>query len=253
LGVGGWLLLSLALLLTGAAAAVWAMGRYQGAARFLGFDPAPKAAQPARVMAMPAPAGQLASGPMLAPDRLASLEDRIARLENATAQAAGAAGRTDALVIAFAARRAVDRGVALGYLEPLLVDRFGTTHRRAVATVITGARTPVRLEQLTGEFDRLGGTLQGRTPDEGVWSGFKRELGSLVSIRRADRPNLHPSATYGRARTRLASGQVDLALVEAMRLPGIARAEPWVQRARTYVAVHRALDEIESAALLPTP
>jgi len=45
-----------------------------------------------------------------------------------TSAAAGSAGRADALVIAFAARRAVDRGVALGYLENLLVQRFGQQH-----------------------------------------------------------------------------------------------------------------------------
>ena len=37
---------------------------------------------------------------------------------------------------------------------------------------------------------------------------------------------------------------------EVMRLPGIANGGDWVRRARIYVAAHRALDEIESAALL---
>jgi hypothetical protein len=35
-----------------------------------------------------------------------------------------------------------------------------------------------------------------------------------------------------------------------MRLPGASNAQPWVRQARQYVAVHRALDEIESGALL---
>jgi hypothetical protein len=35
-----------------------------------------------------------------------------------------------------------------------------------------------------------------------------------------------------------------------MRLPGAARAADWTAKARRYVAAHRALDEIESAALL---
>ena len=55
----------------------------------------------------------------------------------AARQAVGSAGRTDALVVAFATRRAIDRGVPLGYLETLLVDRFGPRHPRAVATIIT--------------------------------------------------------------------------------------------------------------------
>jgi hypothetical protein len=38
-----------------------------------------------------------------------------------------------------------------------------------------------------------------------------------------------------------------------MRMPGAARASDWVAKARRYVAAHRALDEIESAALLAGP
>jgi hypothetical protein len=35
-----------------------------------------------------------------------------------------------------------------------------------------------------------------------------------------------------------------------MRLPGASRAGDWTAKARRYIAAHRALDEIESAALL---
>ena len=68
---------------------------------------------------------------------------------------------------------------------------------------------------------------------------------------RADRPSTNPDARYDRALQRLASGDVDQALAETMRLPGAARAGDWVAKARRYIAAHRALDEIESAALLP--
>lgn len=255
LGPASWLLLILALMLTGAAAAVWGLSRWQAAASFFGIArPAAPPASP-RAAAMPqngqspAPALPVVTPPAGTP-QLALLEARIARLENATQQVAGSAGRADALLISFAARRAVDRGVPLGYLEPLLSERFGQTHRQAVAALITGARTPVRLDQLVAEFEQLGPQLQGAGPDVGLWDATRRELASLVAIRRADRPNPRPSATYERARSKLQTGQVDQALAEAMRLPGIARAAPWVARARRYVAVHRALDEIESAALL---
>ncbi|CAA9503602.1 MAG: hypothetical protein AVDCRST_MAG31-618 [uncultured Sphingomonas sp.] len=251
LSLSSWLLLCLVLLLVGAAAAVWAMSRYDAAARFFGVAPGATATAVPQALAMPLPqASPLRPDPPVA--EVQGLEARVARLENATAQVAGSAGRADALLIAFAARRAIDRGVALGYLEPLLLDRFGPTHRRAVATIVTGARSPVRLEQLRAEFELLERTLQGRGPSESLWTGMQREFGSLVSIRRADRPDPRPSASYERAKVRLASGQVDLALAEAMRLPGIGRAQPWVAQARTYIAVHRALDEIESAALLPS-
>jgi hypothetical protein len=154
------------------------------------------------------------------------------------------------LLVAFAARRAIDRGVALGYLEPLLLDRFGRTHARSVATIITGSHSPVRLNDLVNQYRDLGPQLRSGAAREGTWTQFKRELGSLVQIRRADRPSTQPDARYLRALSTLEDGEVDTALAETMRLPGASNAQPWVRQARQYVAVHRALDEIESGALL---
>jgi hypothetical protein len=154
------------------------------------------------------------------------------------------------LVVAFAARRAIDRGAALGYLETLLVDRFGARHPRAVATIVTASRSPVRLDELTADYERLGPELRGGGPQDSWWSNFQRELGSLVDIRRADAPSAKPDVRYYRALSRLETGDVDASLAETMRLPGAARANAWVAKARRYVASHRALDEIESSALL---
>lgn len=248
-GLGTLLLLALALLLAGAAGATWALARWHDAALFLGVaEPVP---QPGTALVAPggAPA-RLVGTPDVSDARVARLEARLARVENATQTAVGSAGRADALLVAFAARRAIDRGVPLGYLEALLVDRFGASHPRAVATIVTAARSPVRLDQLQSDYDALAPQLKGGGPDEGVWSGLQRELSSLVTVRRADTPSPRPNATYERARGKLAAGHVDQALVETMRLPGVARAQPWVDRARAYVATHRALDEVESAALL---
>jgi len=177
----------------------------------------------------------------------------VARVENATARAEGSAGRADALVIAFAARRAIDRGVALGFLENLLVARFGQQHQQAVATIITGSHQPVRLDDLTAEYDTLGPDLRRGGPQDSWWTNFKRELGSMVELHSAAHPAANADARYVRAQQRLASGDVDQALAETMRLPGASRAGDWVNKARRYILVHRALDEIESAALMPAP
>lgn len=245
------LLIALSLLLLGGAAAVWALARYDRAAVLLGVAPtvSPAPAQPRTVMpaAIPASAPLPATAPST---RIADLEARLARVENATQRAEGSAGRADALVVAFAARRAIDRGVALGYLEGLLVDRFGRQHPRAVATIVTASRSPVRLDQLAAEYDALRPELRGSGPGEDWLAGLRREFGSLIEIRRADRPSTKPDARYERARQRLASGDVDSALAETMRMPGAPRAGAWVARARRYVAAHHALDEIESSALL---
>jgi hypothetical protein len=191
-----------------------------------------------------------AAQPQADSQRVAALEARLARVENATQRAEGFAGRADALVVAFAARRAIDRGVALGYLEPLLIDRFGAQHRQAVATVITASLQPVRLNDLIAEYETLGPELRRGGTQQSWWAGFSRELGSLIQVHRSDRPSANPDARYNRAMQRLSAGEVDQALAETMRLPGAPGAGEWVTKARRYIAAHRALDEIESAALL---
>ena len=143
-------------------------------------------------------------------------------------------GACRALVIAFAARRAVERGVALGYLEPLLVERFAQHHQAAVATVVTASRNPVTQGDLLAEYDRLGPMLRGAGPDDDWWASTRRELGSLVSIRRNDSPSPRPSARFERGRALLDNGENDAALAETMRMPGAARpeAQGWIARAR---------------------
>ncbi len=245
------LLIAFALVLLGAAAATWGLARYQSAARVLGVAPAPA----------PTPAAQrqqqLAVAPATPPAgvevAVADLQLRLQRVENTAAQAQGSAGRADALLVAFAARRAVDRGVGLGYLEPLLFERFGGRHPQATSTIVTTARSPVRLAELISEYEAIKPSLLAAGPKEGFWKGLQRELGSLIHVHRADRPSTQPLARYERALAQLSAGQVDSALTETMRLPGATRANAWTVKARRYVAAHRALDEIESAALLGSP
>lgn len=248
----GWaarLLIALVFILVGAGTAIWSLGHYPRAARVLGVEsstpqPAAPAAKPTVAQSpVPAPAPEPNSA------RIAALEQRVAQVENASARAEGFAGRADALVVAFAARRAIDRGVALGFLENLLVDRFGAQHQQAVATIITASHQPVRLNDLIAEYETLGPDLRRGGPQENWWTNFRRGLGSLIEVRRADQPSTNPDARYSRALQRLSSGDVDQALAETMRLPGAGNAGDWIAKARRYILAHRALDEVESAAL----
>ena len=245
---------ALLLLGAGAALATWGLSRWENGARFFGVAPGAPL-QIVRQTPPPAPAAAPPADPLTAADaaRIASLEGRLAAIESQAQAAAGSAGRADAMLIAFAARRAIDRGVALGYLEPLLVQRFGRQNQAAVATIVTASRDPVNLDSLVDDYRALGGQLRGGGPEEGWWDGFRRELGSIVTFRRAETPSPQPQARYDRALARLEAGEVNAALTETMRLPGAAHAAPWVARARRYIAARRALDEIESAALLGNP
>ena len=47
-------------------------------------------------------------------------------------------------------------------------------------------RDPVRLDRLTTDYATMEKALRGGGPQEGWWAGFQRELGSIVSIHRAD-------------------------------------------------------------------
>ena len=142
---------ALLLLLAGAALATWGLSQWEAGARFFGVSERPpvqlvREVPPAAAAAPPAqPAETLAAADVA---RIATIETRLAAIEGQAQAAAGSAGRADAMLVAFAARRAIDRGVSLGYLEPLLIQRFGRDHQAAVATVVTAARDPVRLDDL---------------------------------------------------------------------------------------------------------
>ena len=120
------------LVLVGAGLAVWGLSRWDAGARFLGVAPEPTLAlQPMRppAQAVLAPgAGAGAAPDAAAAERVTLLEARLRTVENATQRNAGSVGRADALLVAFASRRAIDRGVQLGYLETLLAERFGAQH-----------------------------------------------------------------------------------------------------------------------------
>lgn len=242
---------ALLLLVAGATLAVWSLSRWQSGARFLGVAPTPAlTAQPLTLQPLAATVPTASASDADAGARLAAVEGRLASVEDAIHRADRSAGRADALLVAFAARRAIDRGVALGYLEPMLVDRFSGGHETAVATLLTAARQPVTLAQLADRYQQLGPTLRSAAPDQGLLSRIGQELGSMVELRRASVPSGLPSARYDQALQRLQQGEVDVALAQTMRLPAAPRAADWVEAARRYVSAHRALDELESAALI---
>jgi hypothetical protein len=186
--------------------------------------------------------------------RVAQLDTHVKDIAERAEAASGNANRAEALLVAFAARRAIDRGLQLGFLEGMLRNRFGGSQPQAVATIITASRTPVTLEELRGEFDLIAPQLVGVGPKADWWAAFKRELAGLIVIRRDDTPALTPDARVDRARVSLNAGHVDRALAEVARLPARDLAEPWMATARRYISTHNALDLIETSALLtPAP
>lgn len=254
--------LALIAFLAGLAVMAWLLSHWSGGARFFGVVPAaaPARQAPAPVVTVqpePAPAPQAAPAdtepPATDPElvrRLSVVEQRLATLDVQSRAAVGNAGRAEALLVAFAARRALDRGVQLGYIEPFLKDRFGANQPQAVATVLTAAHQPVTLQQLRAGFQDITPRLAGGSQEQSWWQAFKTELAGLITIRREGTPSTMPSDRLRRAQQALDAGEVEVALLEVLRLPGRENAKDWIEQARRYVAARQALDTIETAALL---
>jgi len=181
--------------------------------------------------------------------RLAAAEQRLTRLDLQAQAAAGNAARAEGLLIAFAARRALERGAELGYLADQLRLRFGDAMPNAVATIIRASRNPVTLDQLLARLEGLGPEISRDSQDMG-WARLKRELDQLFVIRRESAPSPQPRRRLERARLFLESGRTIAAIAEVENLPGAQLADQWIADARRYAEAQRALDLIETAAVL---
>lgn len=182
--------------------------------------------------------------------RIAELEVRLANTATAAQSASGDANRAEGLLIAFAARRAIDRGLGLGYVEGQLRERFGPTQPQAVATVIAASRQPVTLEDLREGILAIAPQLKTGNTTDGWWASFRREVADLIVVRRDNTPSPRADDRLIRARRMLDEGQVDGALAEVARLPGAEAGDRWIAAAKRYVEARRALDVIETAAIL---
>lgn len=181
--------------------------------------------------------------------RLAAAEQRLARLDLQAQAASGNAARAEGLLIAFAARRSLARGAELGYLADQLRLRFGDALPNAVDTVITFSRKPVTLDQLVARLDGLAPKLADPS-EQNLVDRIQHEIGGLFVIRRESTPSPQPARRMERARYFLESGRVDRAIEEVRGLPGAPNADAWIRDAERYAAAQRALDLIETSAVL---
>ncbi len=181
--------------------------------------------------------------------RLAAAEQRLTQLDLQAQAAAGNAARAESLLIAFATRRAVERGAELGYLSDQLRLRFGDQWPNAVATIIDFSRQPIRLDALVARLEGLGPQLQ-QGSEGPSWGAFKRELSQLFVFRRESTPSPQPQRRLERARWALEQGRYRAAIDEVKGMPGAARADSWIKDAERYAKAMEALEVIETAAVL---
>lgn len=181
--------------------------------------------------------------------QLRAIEARLATADAGSRTAAGYATRAEGLMIAFVARRALDRGLALGYVEGQLRTRFGTEQPQAVATVVAAANAPLTREDLRLALDTIAPDLQTPSARAGVWATLRRELANLVVLRKETTPSPRAADRLARARRLLDAGNVEAAQAEVARMPGAAAATSWIDAAKRYNAARRALEQLELAAI----
>jgi hypothetical protein len=219
---------------------------------------------PDRLLANPGPAiVQPVASPSAAPTalpaaeaalsvRIAALEQRLSQIDLRAQAASGNAARAEGLLVALAARRALDRGTPLGYLEDQLRLRFSSRHPAEVNTLIETAKQPVTLDGLLAQLEKLSPSLSGAPATGDFWQRAQRELSGLFVIRHDNTPSPAPENRLERARLLLTAGKVKEAVAEVQAMPGSPAAKTWVNDANRFAQARAALDLLESAALLDT-
>lgn len=234
-------------------AALFRFGGGWGAPEAEPAPAAPVAIQPAISTPPVVPAGTdlatLSAREQALAARLDALDNRLRATDADSRQAASQAARAEAMMLVFGARRALERGQELGFIDRELRRRLGPVEPQAVASVVRAAAEPVTLEDLRLAFDQIAPRLSTSEPDDGWLHAVQRELANLVIVRKQDSPSPHPRERLARARRLLAHAHVEAALAEVARLPGAQGAESWMAAAGRYIETRRALDRLEEAAM----
>ncbi len=188
-------------------------------------------------------------------DRLDALEKRFDALDERSSTALANSARAEGMLLALAARRAIDTGQSLGVIEGMLRDRFGGTQPQAVAALVTAGQKPVTLSQLQAGLQTLEPQLQQASHGESWWSDLRSDIAGLIMFKRETEPVTEPVEQLKDARQRLILGDVAGALWQVNRLSEGARAKAaaWTAAARRYLVARQALDTLETVALLAPP
>lgn len=205
----------------------------------------------ADIEASPADNSATAPKPVASTDPVAPLIATPPLVSADAAIAAGNAARAEGLLVAFAARRAIDSGAPLGYLTDQLRLRFGATQPQAVLTILQASQTPVTLQALKAELTAIEPLLFTGSPNETLWANINRELSELFVLRKSDSPSPAPTQRMLRAHALVESGNLGGAVTEVSAMPGASgqAVQSWLARARNYDDVRKALDRLERSAL----
>jgi hypothetical protein len=246
------LILLLIAFIGGAVLAGWAVNHYS----LFGFGKNVAVAAPVASQNAPSlPAATVSASGVIAPNTAATqevtaLEGRMTQINADAVAASGNATRAEGMLVAFAARRAIDSGAPLGYVEDQLRLRFGGSQPQAVMTILNAAAAPpVTLGSLQGELSSIGNSLT-TAQGGGIWARVEREMGELFVLRTEGTPSPAPTQKLKRAMADVDGGNIAAAISEVQSMPGAGLAKDWLAKARSYVATRKALDAIERSAIM---
>jgi hypothetical protein len=154
---------------------------------------------------------------------------------------------TEAMLLAIAARRAIENGKPLGGLLPRLQTTFGQTQAQALATLAAAGESPLSNAVLLAEFEEIAPKLS--RPAGTGWARIQYELSTLFVLRRSDRAQSPSAARILRIKQNLMAGETPTALRLVRALPGAPNAADWIAKAQKAIAVKGALDTLDRAAI----
>ncbi len=222
----------------GAGLSWWLADRYG----WLDADPVAGTAAPTK--------GTSVVGPNVAP-----LVEQLSPSAMDSAIAAGNTARAEGLLVAIAARRAIDAGTPLGYLTDQLRLRFGSNQPQAVLTILQASAAPVTVQSLQSELTAIENLLVTGSPEETVWATIQREFSELFVLRKSDSPSPAPTQRILRVHALVESANLRGAIAEVSAMPGASApaAQAWLTRAKRYEDTRKALDVLERSALAAPP
>lgn len=180
---------------------------------------------------------------------MAKIEEKLAIIDQQADSASTDAARAERMMIAFAARRALERGTPLGYLEGALMRQFGASDPSAVSVVVKAGRMPVTLEQLEEGLDAARSDLITPSGKTGWFGSLWRDVGNIAVIKQEGEDRLSPDQRFDRAKRALERDRVEIAIREVQAMPGSGRAKNWLEKANRYVQTRKALDRLEAITL----
>ena len=180
--------------------------------------------------------------------RVDNPERFLARMNTQSQSAIDAALKSEAILLALATRRRVERGQDLGQLDKQLRSRFEQNWPEEVETVVNFSKDPVTFDNLVLGLEMID-QGQKETIGVGLWTKLAEQFQELFVISRKSTRPVQRSSGLEQIRILLENKNLELAIIEVRQLVNTVSAKDWLTDEERYLEAMKALDRIENAAL----